>query len=110
MSNSQNIKKSTSSSEENNKNKVFPNNDDDSDCVICEEPNIYPAPLPCGHCCICISCVKHLQNNICPCCKEPFEIKDKKFIPVDDFAGEEDVFSDVELEEGEDSSDYHMYT
>ena len=47
-----------------------PDADDDSvECIICWEASANVVLQPCGHLCMCLSCVELLRGAVCPMCR-----------------------------------------
>ena len=47
-----------------------PDSDDDSvECIICWEASASVVLQPCGHLCVCLSCVELLRGAVCPMCR-----------------------------------------
>ncbi|KAF4668112.1 hypothetical protein FOL47_003176 [Perkinsus chesapeaki] len=47
--------------------------EDDSTCMICYDNVRSVALLPCGHCCLCYRCARHLRDQKCPMCRTVFD-------------------------------------
>ncbi|KAF4706759.1 hypothetical protein FOZ63_012719 [Perkinsus olseni] len=47
--------------------------EDDKTCMICYDNVRSVALLPCGHCCLCYRCARHLRDQKCPMCRTVFD-------------------------------------
>ena len=57
-------------------------NDDEKMCVICMDESVTHVNVPCGHACLCASCVKLLdanQDHSCPTCRATVTLRMKVF-------------------------------
>lgn len=50
-------------------------------CVVCISNPREVVLLDCGHVCLCLDCVEHINNRLCPVCRQQFHSFARCFIP-----------------------------